>query len=377
MKVVAGVATDIGRVREGNEDSYLLEPPLYAVADGMGGARGGEVASQLALSTVEDGYLSGHRSLAALVRDANTAVFARSVEDRSVAGMGTTLTAVLVEGDAASLVHVGDSRAYLLRAGTLRQLTEDHTLVQRMVRAGEITRREADVHPHRNVLVRSLGTEPDVEVDEADLGLLEGDRLLLCSDGLTTMITEGQIQAILEVAPAPQDAAERLVRAANRAGGLDNITAVVVEVRGDDADGQDTGSTITVPRSRRPARARRTRWARPSLTRALVAAILSVVVLLAGFSAFRTWLDSRWYVGVTNGHVAVFQGIPATVLGFHLSSVDLETDLPALEVERLQVYADLPHGINVDTRADALARIEQMRKDLKAAGPAPLVDTAS
>lgn len=377
MKVVAGVATDIGRVREGNEDSYLLEPPLYAVADGMGGARGGEVASQLALSTVEDGYLSGHRGLAALVRDANTAVFARSVEDRSVAGMGTTLTAVLVEGDAARLVHVGDSRAYLLRAGTLRQLTEDHTLVQRMVRAGEITRREADVHPHRNVLVRSLGTEPDVEVDEADLGLLEGDRLLLCSDGLTTMITEQQIQAILEAAPAPQDAAERLVRAANRAGGLDNITAVVVEVRGDDADGQDTGVAATVSRPRRPARARRTRWARPSLTRALVAAILSVVVLLAGFSAFRTWLDSRWYVGVTNGHVAVFQGIPATVMGFHLSSVDLETDLPALEIERLQVYTDLPRGINVDTRADALARIEQMRKDLKAAGPAPPVDTAS
>ena len=230
MRIEAGVATDIGRVREGNEDSFLVEPPLYAVADGMGGHRGGEVASQLALETIEELFRAGSGSLAQQVKQANAAVFERSASDRKVTGMGTTLTAALIDGEEAHLVHVGDSRAYLLRAGALRQLTEDHTLVNRMIRAGEITRQEADVHPHRNVLTRALGTEPDVDVDESDLGLLEGDRLLLCSDGLTAMVVEEQIQAILETTPAPQEAADRLVRAANSAGGLDNITVVVLDV---------------------------------------------------------------------------------------------------------------------------------------------------
>ncbi|MGZ4131542.1 MAG: Stp1/IreP family PP2C-type Ser/Thr phosphatase, partial [Actinomycetota bacterium] len=229
MRIEAGVATDIGRVRDGNEDSYLVEPPLYAVADGMGGHRGGEVASQLALETLEGRFAAQEGSLADQVRAANRAVFERSASDRKVTGMGTTLTAALVGGDNAHLVHVGDSRAYLLRAGAFRQLTEDHTLVTRMVRAGEITEAEAAVHPHRNVLTRVLGTEPEVDLDVQDVGLLEGDRLLLCSDGLTVMLTEDQIQAILGTTPQPQEAADRLVRAANRAGGIDNITVVVLD----------------------------------------------------------------------------------------------------------------------------------------------------
>ena len=175
MKVHVGVATDIGRVREGNEDSYLIEPPLYAVADGMGGHRGGEVASQLALETIEDLFRTDAGSLADQVREANRAVFDQSQEDTAVSGMGTTLTAALVEGSELKLAHVGDSRAYLLRAGALRQLTADHTLVARMVKAGEITEAEAEVHPHRNVLTRSLGTEADVLVDEDVVGLLDGD----------------------------------------------------------------------------------------------------------------------------------------------------------------------------------------------------------
>jgi len=170
VRIEAGVATHVGQVRSGNEDAYLLEPPLYAVADGMGGHRGGEVASQLALTTIAESFRKGAVPFAEQVQAANRAVFERSGADRAVAGMGTTLTAAVIRGDLAHLVHVGDSRAYLLRAGSLRQLTDDHTLVNRMVKAGEITPAEAEVHPHRNVLVRALGTEPDVRLDQAGRG---------------------------------------------------------------------------------------------------------------------------------------------------------------------------------------------------------------
>ncbi len=356
MRIEAGVATDIGRVREANEDSYLVEPPLYAVADGMGGHRGGEVASQLALETVETLFQEGRGTLAEQVQQANRVVFARSAEDSEVTGMGTTLTAALIGTNGAHLVHVGDSRAYLLRAGALRQLTEDHTLVNRMVKAGEISPEEADVHPHRNVLLRVLGTEPAIDLDQQDVGLLEGDRLLLCSDGLTGMVTEDQVQAILEAEPRPQEAAERLVRAANRAGGLDNITVVVLDVV--EGDGVVASpEAIGTPEPEAPPSRRPWRW--------IVAAVIVVVALLAAFTGFRAWLDGRWYVGEANGHVAVYQGIPATILGYDLSQVDVETGLSAADVAALPLYASLADGINADSREDALAIVDQMRQDLR------------
>ena len=223
-----GVRLDIGRVREKNDDSILIDPPLYIVADGMGGHRGGDVASQLALATIEELASEGSGTLMDHVRAANRAVWDRSVEDERLSGMGTTLTAAQIDGANALIAHVGDSRAYLLRQGKLRQLTTDHTLVGRMVRSGEITEAEADVHPHKNVLTRSLGTDEEVDVDEDTIALLDGDQLLLCSDGLTGMVTEDQIQAILENSEGPQQAADRLVKAANRAGGIDNISVVVL-----------------------------------------------------------------------------------------------------------------------------------------------------
>lgn len=357
MRIEAGVATDIGRVREANEDSYLVEPPLYAVADGMGGHRGGEVASQLALETVETLFQEGRGTLAEQVQQANRAVFARSAEDREVTGMGTTLTAALIGANGVHVVHVGDSRAYLLRAGALRQLTEDHTLVNRMVKAGEISAEEADVHPHRNVLLRVLGTEPEVDLDEQDVGLLAGDRLLLCSDGLTGMVTEDQIQAILEAEPRPQEAAERLVRAANRAGGLDNITVVVLDAL--EGDGVVAPPEAIGTAADDPAEPSRRPW------RWVVAAVVVVVVLAAAFTGFRAWLDGRWYVGEANGHVAVYQGIPATILGRDLAEVDVETGLSADDVAALPLYADLAEGINADSREDALAIVDQMRQDLR------------
>jgi len=375
VRIEAGVATHVGQVRTGNEDAYLLEPPLYAVADGMGGHRGGEVASQLALTTIAESFRKGAEPFADQVRAANRAVFERSGADRAVAGMGTTLTAAVIQGDVAHLVHVGDSRAYLLRAGSLRQLTDDHTLVNRMVKAGEITPAEAEVHPNRNVLVRALGTEADVPLDERDVGLLDGDRLLLCSDGLTGMLTEDQIQAILaSTQGAPQEAADRLVLAANRAGGVDNITVVVLDVLPDDgaeeAAGAPAAEAETQAAKEEPQRPGRTPGARRRWWRVAIIVGIVVVALGAAFTGARALIDTRWYVGVADGHVAIYQGIPADVFGFELSHVVEETDISASAAEALPVYSGLAGGINVDSRADADARVEQIRTDVRRAAHA-------
>ncbi len=379
MRVVVGVATDIGRVRERNEDSYLVEPPLYAVADGMGGARGGAVASSMALDKMEELFRSGKGSLTELIRAANRAVFERSISDRKVSGMGTTLTAATVDDEGAHLGHVGDSRAYLLRAGALRQLTDDHTLVNRMVKAGEITPLEAGTHPHRNVLTRSVGTEPEVDVDVEDVPLIDGDRLLLCSDGLTGMVTEPQIQAILEAAPDPQDAADRLIKAANRAGGIDNITVVILDIHeGNEADGGAAASRRADPeeRSREAASTaivgpqRRRRPSSASIKRWGIRIGVVVVAALAVFFAVRIYIDRQWYVGEADGKVAVFQGIPATVGGFTFSHVALETDIPASDVAKLPQYPALADGITANDRTEALAVVEQIRSDLAAAAAA-------
>jgi PPM family protein phosphatase len=372
VRIEAGVATDIGRVRERNDDSFLVEPPLYAVADGMGGHRGGDVASQLALLTIEEQFRSGTGSLAQQVKDANAAVFERSTADRAVAGMGTTLTAALIDGDEAHLVHVGDSRAYLLRAGALRQLTEDHTLVNRMIRAGEITRQEADVHPHRNVLTRALGTEPEVDVDESDLGLLAGDRLLLCSDGLTSMVVEQQIQAILETTPETQEAADRLVRAANSAGGLDNITVVVLDVvEGDPlpieegVTGRPAGAPTALDRSGAGPDASARAVARRRLWRWGMVAGLVVVLAVAAYTGLRVFVDRQWYVGVANGHVAIYQGIPAKILGLSLSSVQEETTISAEDALATHKHDGLTEGVSVDSLDEARDVVASIEKDVR------------
>jgi len=350
MRVEVGAATDIGRVREVNEDSYLVAAPLYAVADGMGGHKGGDVASSLALETVEAMFRGGDGTLADQVREANRAVHERSIADQKVRGMGTTLTAVTIEGSDARFVHVGDSRAYLLRAGDLRQVTSDHTLVARMVKAGEISREEAAVHPHRNVVTKVIGTEATVVVDEHTVPLLDGDRLLLCSDGLTGMVAEDQIQAILEAEPDPQRAADRMVKAANRAGGIDNITVLVLDAHAEQGD-PPPGQLAKVSR-------------RPSLRRVLAGALIVVVVLVAALFGVRAYVDRQWYVGEADGKVAVFRGIPARPLGITLSDLDTQTEIAATEVEALPVYGDLPDGISAESRDDAFAIVEQMRTDL-------------
>lgn len=363
MRVRVGVATDIGRVRDGNEDSYLAEDPLFAVADGMGGHKGGEVASQLAMETLE-GALPGGRTLAEGIHAANAAVFERSQEDRSVSGMGTTLTAVVVEDMVASLAHVGDSRAYLLRAGDLRQLTDDHTLVSRMVRSGEISAAEAGVHPHRSVLTRALGTEAQVEVDEFDVALTDGDRLLLCSDGLTGMVTEEQILAILSAAPESQDAADRLVRAANRAGGVDNITVLILDVEAED---EDPSAPVGV-------RAKPGRRLLLGIAGKIALVLLILAVALIGL---RVYVDRQWYVGESGGRVAVYRGVPAELVGLRFSHPVVITDIPAADAEAVSFYAGLAGGLTANDRDAALAIVEQIRRDVEAAAAVGGGDTGS
>jgi serine/threonine protein phosphatase PrpC len=354
MKFVYGSATDMGRVRERNEDSVLIHPPLYVVADGMGGHRGGDVASQIAVETMERLEEVDRGSLADHVRSANRAVWDRSMEDQRLSGMGTTLTAARLDGTSALLAHVGDSRAYLMRDGALRQLTDDHTLVARMVKAGEITKAEADVHPHKNVMTRALGTEEAVEVDEETIALHDGDRLLLCSDGLTGMVTEDQIQAILETSVEPQRAADQLVRVANRAGGIDNISVVVVDAVGDGVQ--------HAPAARRVARPSGRTLGRWGLRAGLALLLLSILLFGA-----RWWLDRQWYVGPAEGHVAVFQGIPLTILGYELGHpVEVHEDLSAAAVRDLEAFPTFDEGIAVADREEGTLLIEQMEEDLRA-----------
>ncbi|MBU3701028.1 MAG: Stp1/IreP family PP2C-type Ser/Thr phosphatase, partial [Acidimicrobiia bacterium] len=228
-----GALTDTGMVRKGNEDAYLAVDGLFAVADGMGGHQAGEVASRLALESLQSWFGSaGTDVLVAAVERANADVVERSLGDPELAGMGTTLVAMaLVDAggrDAIGVVNVGDSRLYLLSDGVLTQITEDHSLVATMVRQGRLTEAEAAVHPQRNILTRALGIDGTVLVDSWEVLPVVGDRYLVCSDGLFNEVDDNRIAATLRRLADPAEACRELVRLANESGGRDNITCVVV-----------------------------------------------------------------------------------------------------------------------------------------------------
>ena len=227
------VVTDTGRRRLGNEDAYVFRPPFFAIADGMGGARAGEIAAGLAAAALEErAEPQGAEGIVALIEEANRRIWERSLQDPATAGMGTTLTATLVDAEAGVIVigHVGDSRAYLYRGGALEQLTTDHSLVVELIESGVLTPEEAERHPQRSAITRAVGTEPTVDVDAFSVDAEAGDLYLICSDGLTDMLTAGEVEAILEKAGDPSRAAEALVAAANARGGEDNITVVLFEM---------------------------------------------------------------------------------------------------------------------------------------------------
>ena len=228
-----GAVTDPGRTRRHNEDAYVIEPPLFAIADGMGGAQAGEVASRLATAALKEAGADGggEQRIADLIQEANRRVYDRSSSDPNTSGMGTTITVALVEDDRVSFGHVGDSRAYLIRKARMEQLTEDHSLVNELLKTGKLSREEAETHPQRSVITRALGTDPDVDVDTFSVQAETGDLFLLCSDGLTDMVPEDSILEVVERHREDIDGALRaLVKAANRGGGQDNITVVAFEI---------------------------------------------------------------------------------------------------------------------------------------------------
>lgn len=310
--------TDTGRQRQANEDSLLARSPLFVVADGMGGAQAGEVASMTAISAFENGLPDGvaEEALRDSIAAANRDIHDQAHSDSSLAGMGTTITAASVDSEREQVVigHVGDSRAYRLRDGIIQRLTRDHSLVEEMRRRGQITEEQAEDHPQRSIITRALGPEPEVEVDIQTVPTEPGDVFLLCSDGLTTMIGDEQIKEIIVGATSLDAATRALVDEANRAGGRDNITVILFEVE-DPADplDRDDGPTLIL-RARATRRAERgvvTQGEGRSFGRILVgsAVALLVVVVLAG-AAF---VASRqvWFLGTDDaGRVALYQGVP-------------------------------------------------------------------
>jgi PPM family protein phosphatase len=352
--------SDTGRVRRHNEDRALGRPPVIAVADGMGGAKAGEVAAQLAVEEVarleEPVEVSDVR---AAVDRANAAIRRMAREDPEKSGMGTTFTAAMLEDGRLDVVHVGDSRAYLWRDGRLRQLTEDHSVVAELVRRGSLSPEDAENHPHRNVITRALGAEAEVTVDTFSEYLRDGDVVLLCSDGLSSYVSEQDIAAVLADAVTLADAAKALVERANVAGGTDNVTVVLARV-GVVGDGQ-SGSTAEVPivdapladgepsataelkvlggvhgaagragtGSRRPPRVLEpvSRRRRVRLKPALAAAAV-VVAVAVGVVA---WIASRTYSveASPDGNVQVSHGLTFDIAGLDLSSAWQEIGVSA------------------------------------------------
>jgi len=252
-------ATDTGRRRRHNDDAYVCDPPLFAIADGMGGAQAGEIASKLAAAALEDtdpGRLTGPERVASVIREANRRVHERAIADPATSGMGTTMTVALVEGTKVTFGHVGDSRAYRYRDGAFEQITEDHSLVNELLKSGKLSPEEADSHPQRSVITRAVGTDPDVDVDSFTLDAEVGDVFLICSDGLTDMVDDEDIRSVLEKFHNDLDRATKsLVSAANRGGGEDNITVVAFEISEDGAEtarmpavDEDTMENIPAPK---------------------------------------------------------------------------------------------------------------------------------
>ena len=243
------VASDTGRRRRRNEDNYVVAPPLFAVADGMGGAQAGEVASRLAASALEAGDsdgLEGTTRIDSLIQEANRRIYDRASTDPTASGMGTTMTVALVEGMTVAIGHVGDSRAYLVRGEQMEQLTEDHSLVNELLKTGKLSEEEAQVHPQRSVITRAVGTDPDVDVDGFTIEAQDGDVFLICSDGLSDMVSDEEILELLHQNRDDLDkAVKALVAAANRGGGEDNITAVAFRISSEAAPNLE--DTVAMP----------------------------------------------------------------------------------------------------------------------------------
>ncbi len=356
--------TDTGRQRPANEDSAIARAPVFVVADGMGGARAGEVASRLAIDAFQEGLPDSGNSeemLAGRVREANRAIYDKALEEPDLQGMGTTLTAAYLDDARLAIAHVGDSRAYLFRDGELRRLTQDHSLVDELVRRGKLTEEQAAEHPQRSIITRALGIERDVEVDTWSYPVRAGDVLLLCSDGLTSMVSEERVAKVLSTVASLERAAGKLIEAANEAGGRDNITVVLSRLedvgqahaedativaepsaveaskgRSKPATSQAEGAIAVAPR---PVKVRRPRPAAaagpPAAGRrmrkplAVLITLLAVLFLVGGGGYLAT--RQLYFVG-TNGQgiVTIYRGLPYDLpVGVKLYETFFVSGIPA------------------------------------------------
>jgi protein phosphatase len=354
--------SDIGRVRTHNEDSVLAQPPLFVVADGLGGHEAGEVASSIAIETVRDHAprRPDAKALARAVKAANREVIRSAREGYGKQGMGTTMTAAIVEGTHIAIAHIGDSRAYLLRSGTLEQITDDHSMVADMIRRGQLTEAEARYHPNRSVITRALGTDPAVVADTYELTAGPGDRLLLCSDGLTGMLEDAMIAETLATYADPAAAARALVDAANDAGGHDNISVVIVDVGG---EGAVRGATVDADGARRGRG-----WL------ALVGWLLLFGLVVGGvaFAAKRVAM-SRAYLTAENGVVVVYQGVPGSFAGITLSTRAEETTIAVADLD-FALESRLKAGLPMQSLSEAQLALESYRRSIaerRAPVPAP------
>lgn len=310
-----GSRTEIGNVREHNEDSLTVLPPLFAVADGMGGHEAGEVASEITINTLNDlaPQSADAEALARAVVAANLNVIKAPSQGVGREGMGTTLTAAILEKERLVIAQVGDSRAYLLHNGSLQQLTRDHSLMADMIEAGQLTEAEARVHPNRSVITRAIGSDPHMQPDLYELNVETGDRLLLCSDGICGMIEDHEIASIMRQAPSAQSCADQLVEAALAAGGFDNATAVVVDVEGFKA-------------------VREKKQARKSKALAIGVIVCLLAALACAVFAGYYYVNNSAYLIEQNGKVAVYRGLNEELFGIPLSNLEYAS---GVEVDKL------------------------------------------
>jgi PPM family protein phosphatase len=384
--------SDTGRQRRSNEDSYFKRAPVFAVADGMGGARAGEVASKILVETLERGLPDqgpDDERLAMRVREANQRIHKLSLTDAERAGMGTTVTAAVVGDAAVSLAHVGDSRAYRWRGSELEQMTRDHSLVEELLRRGKLTPEEAADHPQKSVITRALGPEDSVDVDKRSVPAADGDVFLLCSDGLTAMVDDAQIAERLAGAGSLEQAGRTLIAAANEAGGRDNITVMlfrVEDVASPAADATDQPTQIGMaapapeqvaaavaepaakppPKRSAPLPPRGAAAASPSprrkrlrRIRGLVPALVTLAILGVIAAAAFTATREVYFVGTNGGFVAVFRGVPYEGPGgARLYTTEYISGVPAAQLPAVRRRSILNH--NLRSRQDAADLVRKL-----------------
>jgi protein phosphatase len=339
VKLKWGATTDVGMVRQQNEDAYSAEESLYIVADGMGGHNAGEVASALAVATVRAGAKSGIHSteqFRELVQQANTAIYTASLDDSTQSGMGTTLTAMAVvpgEEPKVLVANVGDSRTYLFRGGALTRLSIDHSYVQELVNEGILTPEEARVHPRRNIVTRAMGIERSVMVDVFTHLVRTGDRIVLCSDGLVDEVPDTDIATVLSQHSDAQETAEALVLVANANGGRDNTTVVVVDILDDisepvDLPEAETTKEIPVVTQAPPATTKK----KKSVVGVVLFWSVLTAIVLSSVTILGVYARSGYFIGFDSSeNVAVYRGRPGGFLWFQ-PTVDTQTELAGDEL---------------------------------------------